>query len=101
MKSEILQNTIQKLFAKDKGILAADESVASIDKRFEALNIDQTVENRLAFRKTLIGTPDLHNYISGVIFHDETFRQEVESGKTFATPSARPSGPRRLDRCWG
>lgn len=84
MKSEILQNTIQKLFAKDKGILAADESVRSINKRFEALAIDQTVENRLAFRKTLITTPDLHNYISGVIFHDETFRQEIEAGKTFA-----------------
>ncbi|MBC7982003.1 fructose-bisphosphate aldolase class I [Candidatus Parcubacteria bacterium] len=84
MKSEILQNTIQKLFAKDRGILAADESVASINKRFEALNIDQTVENRLAFRKTLIATPELHNYISGVIFHDETFRQEIEAGKTFA-----------------
>ena len=84
MKSEILQNTIQKLFAKDKGILAADESIASIDKRFEALKIDQTVENRIAFRKTLIATPELHNYISGVIFHDETFRQEIEPGKTFA-----------------
>ncbi len=84
MKSEILQNTIQALFAKDKGILAADESVGSINKRFEVLNIDQTVENRLAFRKTLIATPELHNYISGVIFHDETFRQEIEAGKTFA-----------------
>ena len=84
MKSEILQKTIQALFAKDKGILAADESVGSINKRFEALNIDQTVENRLAFRTALIATPDLHNYISGVIFHDETFRQEIESGKTFA-----------------
>jgi fructose-bisphosphate aldolase class I len=84
MKSEILQNTIQKLFAKDKGILAADESVNSINKRFEALNIPQTVENRLAYRKTLIATPGLHDYISGVIFHDETFRQEIESGKTFA-----------------
>lgn len=84
MKSEILQNTIKKLFASDKGILAADESVASINKRFEALNIDQTVENRLAFRKTLIATPDLNKYISGVIFHDETLKQEIESGKTFA-----------------
>ncbi len=84
MKSEILQQTIEKLFAKDKGILAADESVMSINKRFEALNIDQTVENRLAFRKALIATPDLHTFISGVIFHDETFRQDMGDGKTFA-----------------
>ncbi len=84
MKSEILQNTIEKLFAKDKGILAADESVASIHKRFEALNIDQTVENRLGYRKLLVETPELSKYISGIIFHDETFKQEIESGKTFA-----------------
>ena len=84
MKSEILQDTIQKLFAHNKGILAADESVGSINKRFEALHIAQTVENRLAFRTLLMATPGLSNHISGVIFHDETFRQEVESGKTFA-----------------
>ena len=83
MKSEILQQTIQKLFTKDKGILAADESSISINKRFEALNIAQTIENHLAFRKILIETPDLSKYISGVIFHDETLRQEIE-GKTFA-----------------
>lgn len=83
MKSEILQDTIQKLFTKGKGILAADESGKSINKRFEALNIDQTVENHLAFRKILIETPNLNNYISGVIFHDETFKQDIEIGKTF------------------
>jgi fructose-bisphosphate aldolase class I len=84
MKSEILQNTIQKLFTKDKGILAADESVKSIDKRFELLNIPQTVENRLAWRRLLTETPNLSDFIRGVIFYDETFRQEIEPGKTFA-----------------
>lgn len=83
MKSEILQDTIQKLFTKGKGILAADESGKSINKRFEALNIEQTVENHLSFRKILIKTPNLNNYISGIIFHDETFKQEIEIGKTF------------------
>lgn len=84
MKSEILQNTIQKLFTKDKGILAADESINSIDKRFEILGIPQTVENRLAWRRLLIETLDVSSYISGVIFYDETFKQEIEPGKTFA-----------------
>ncbi len=83
MKSEILQETIQKIFTKDKGILAADESGKSINKRFEILNIDQTVENHLAFRKILIETTNLNKYISGVIFYDETFKQEIEIGKTF------------------
>jgi len=83
MKSEILQETIQKLFTDNKGILAADESINSINKRFEALGIPQTTENHLVFRRVLLETPDISSYISGVIFHDETFRQEIETGKTF------------------
>ncbi len=83
MKSDILQETIKKIFIKNKGILAADESVNSINKRFEALNIPQTIENRLVFRKILIGNQYITDYISGVIFHDETFRQDIEPGKTF------------------
>lgn len=78
-----LHDTIQKIFQPKKGVLAADESVSSIHKRFEALNIAETEENRLAYRTLLIGTPDLEKQISGVIFHDETFRQMID-GKTFA-----------------
>ncbi|MEN9604872.1 MAG: hypothetical protein RJB39_557 [Candidatus Parcubacteria bacterium] len=84
MNTETLHNTIKQIFAPGKGVLAADESVASIHKRFEALSIPQTEEKRLAYRRLLIGTPGLHESISGVIFHDETFRQEIEGEKTFA-----------------
>lgn len=80
---QTLHETIQKLFTEKKGILAADESVASIHKRFENLQIPQTESSRLAYRTLLIGTPNLSDKISGVIFHDETFRQKIE-GKTFA-----------------
>lgn len=83
MTQNTLHDTIQKLFAPKKGVLAADESVASIHKRFEALQIPQTESNRLAYRTLLIGTPNLSDKISGVIFHDETFRQKID-GKTFA-----------------
>ncbi len=81
--NETLSNTISTIFQPKKGVLAADESVASIHKRFEALNIPQTEENRLAYRTLLVGTPQLENQISGIIFHDETFRQMID-GKTFA-----------------
>lgn len=81
--TQTLHDTIAKLFASGKGILAADESVASIHKRFEALNIPLTEENRLAYRSLLVGTPELSNEISGIIYHDETFRQLID-GKTFA-----------------
>ncbi len=83
MTSTILHDTVQKIFQPKKGVLAADESVASIHKRFEALQIPQTEENRLAYRTLLIGTPHFEEQISGVIFHDETFRQTID-GKTFA-----------------
>ncbi len=82
--TETLHNTIRQIFAPGKGVLAADESVASIHKRFEALAIPQTEEKRLAYRTLLIATPNLNTEISGVIFHDETLRQVIESGKTFA-----------------
>ncbi len=84
MTTEKLHETIKQIFAEGKGLLAADESTNSIHKRFEALGIAQTEENRLAYRKLLIGTPDVSKYISGVIFYDETLRQEIEKGKTFA-----------------
>lgn len=84
MNTEKLHETIKQIFTEGKGLLAADESTTSIHKRFEALGIAQTEENRLAYRKLLIATPDVSKYISGVIFYDETLRQEIEPGKTFA-----------------
>lgn len=80
---DVLVETIAKLFQPKKGVLAADESVVSIHKRFAALGIPETEENRLGYRTLLVGAPDLSDSISGIIFHDETFRQMIE-GKTFA-----------------
>lgn len=82
--TETLHNTIGQIFAPGKGVLAADESVVSIHKRFAALSIPETDEKRLAYRRLLISTEGLNESISGVIFHDETFRQVIEDGKTFA-----------------
>jgi len=78
-----LENTIAKLAAKGKGILAADESVATITKRFEALNIPSTEDSRRAYRELLVTTPGLNEFIAGVILFEETLNQKTSNGQLF------------------
>lgn len=78
-----LHSTAQALVAPGKGILAADESFPTIEKRFEKLNISATEENRRAYRDMLFAAPSLSQYISGVILFDETIRQKNQAGKLF------------------
>lgn len=66
------------LLAPGKGLLAADESFPTIEKRFKALAIDSTEENRRHYRELLFTTPALGEYISGVILFDETLRQRTK-----------------------
>lgn len=73
-----LTTTVSALLASGKGILAADESLPTIDKRFRARAIPTTEENRLAYRQMLFTTPGLNQFISGVILFDETIRQKVD-----------------------
>ena len=68
------------LVAPGKGILAADESLPTIGKRFEALHILSTEENRRAYRELLFTTLGLGACISGVILFDETIRQRTKDG---------------------
>jgi fructose-bisphosphate aldolase class I len=78
-----LSSTIAKLSAKGKGILAADESIPTITKRFEALNIKSTEDNRLAYRELLVTTPGINEYIAGVILFEETLNQTTSTGTPF------------------
>ena len=78
-----LAATMQKLSQKGVGILAADESVATITKRFEALNIPSTPESRLAYRELLVTTPGISEYIAGVILFEETLNQTTSTGLPF------------------
>jgi len=78
-----LETTINKLAVKGKGILAADESVATITKRFEALNIKSTEETRREYRQLLITTPGLNEFIAGVILFEETLNQKTSDGVLF------------------
>jgi fructose-bisphosphate aldolase class I len=79
-----LAATAQALVAARKGILAADESLPTIGKRFAALTIPSTAENRRAYRELLFTSPGLSRSISGVILHDETLRQNTAAGASFA-----------------
>ena len=75
--SSAMQSTVAALLASGKGILAADESFPTIGKRFAALAIPSTEDNRRAYREMLFTTPGLSEYIGGVILFDETIRQKT------------------------
>ncbi len=79
-----LQTTAQALVAEGKGILAADESFPTIEKRFKSIEIESSEENRRAYRDMLFGTPELEQYISGVILFDETIHQSDSNGTSFS-----------------
>ena len=75
-----METTIAELLASGKGILAADESFSTIEKRFKALNIPSTEENRRDYRELLFTTFGLSEFISGGILFDETIRQRTQAG---------------------
>jgi fructose-bisphosphate aldolase class I len=73
----------QAMVSAGKGILAADESTGTIEKRFNSIKVDNVEENRRAYRDMLFTTKGLGQYISGVILYDETLRQSSADGTTF------------------
>ncbi|MGD0961297.1 MAG: class I fructose-bisphosphate aldolase [Methylomonas sp.] len=83
-----LQSTIADLVVKGKGILAADESHPTMLKRFKAINVESTEENRRVFRSLLLTTPGLGEFVSGVILFEETLGQKTDSGKPLPEVSA-------------
>ncbi len=78
-----LSAVAKAMVAPGKGILAADESTGTANKRFAPLNIPQTEELRREYRDLLFTSPDFGRYISGVILYDETIRQNGRGGKPF------------------
>ncbi len=75
-----LQTTIGDMVQKGKGILAADESIPTMTKRFEPIGVESTEEYRRAYRSLLFTTPDIGEFISGVILFEETLGQTTEDG---------------------
>ena len=83
MSIDQLAAIAQAMVAPGKGIIAIDESTATIKKRFDSVGIDCTEENRRAYREMLLTTPKLGQHISGAILYDETLRQKTKSGVPF------------------
>jgi len=72
-----MEESVKKLLTEGKGILAADESDHTIEKRFTALGIESTPETHKKYRQMLFETPGIENFLSGVILFDESVRQDL------------------------
>ncbi len=72
--------TLRDLVKPGTGILAADESLPTITKRFKAIGVESTEENRRAYRSLLFSTPGMEDYVAGVILFEETLSQQSDDG---------------------
>lgn len=75
-----LQQTIDDMVDGNRGILAADESTGTMSKRLQAVGVESTEENRRWYRSMLLSTPEVGNYVCGVIFYEETLAQKDDNG---------------------
>jgi fructose-bisphosphate aldolase class I len=85
MNTVELNATARAMVAKNRGLLAADESTSTIKKRFDVIKLESTEENRRTYREMLFTAPGAAEYISGVILYDETIRQKTKDGVPFPT----------------
>ena len=83
MAKQSLSDTARALVAPGKGVLAADESPPTIEKRFQKVSLESTEDNRRAYREMLFTTPGIGEHISGVILYDETIRQNSADATPF------------------
>jgi fructose-bisphosphate aldolase class I len=83
MSKQELETVAQAMVAKGKGILAADESMGTIKRRFDSIKIESNENNRRAYREMLFSTKGVEEAISGVILFDETIRTAASDGTPF------------------
>jgi fructose-bisphosphate aldolase class I len=79
-----LEDVARSIVAPGKGILAADESAPTIEKRFKSIDVESTEENRRDYRELMFRTEGAEEFISGVILFDETIRQDAADGTRLA-----------------
>ena len=79
--SELSKIALQ-ILSKGKGILAADESTATMTKRLDSVKVQSNENNRLLFRQTLFSSLSMKECIGGVILYDETIKQITSTGET-------------------
>lgn len=83
MNIEILKSVANAIVARQKGVLAADESNPTIKKRFESIQTESTEESRRRYREILFTTEGIERYVGGIILFDETLRQSTRDGIPF------------------
>ena len=83
MDTRLMTETARAMVAPGKGLLAADESAGTCKKRFDAVKVESTEENRRAYRELLFTAPGIEQHVSGVILFDETLRQSTKDGTNF------------------
>ena len=83
MDINTLTATAKAMVAPGKGILAADESAGTSEKRFASVNVPCTEENRRQYRDLFLAAPGVEQFISGVILHEETILQKANDGNLF------------------
>jgi fructose-bisphosphate aldolase class I len=83
MNEKTLHDTAVGMVAPGKGLLAADESTGTIEKRFKSVNVENTEPNRRAYRDMLFTTPGFEAHTSGIILYEETLFQSALDGTPF------------------
>ena len=83
MSNQALESVAQAMVARGKGLLAADESMGTIKRRFDSIKIESNDNNRRAYREMLFATKGVEEAISGVILFDETIRTTASDGTPF------------------
>ena len=78
-----LEQTCALISSRGKGILAADESLTNIGKRFASINVENNENNRQRYRELLFSTPGISEYISGAIMNSETIKHKSDDGVPF------------------
>src|SRR6516164_10884949 len=80
MTSHDLESVALTLVPEGKGILAADETIPTLTRRFDTLGIKSTEQSRRTYREMLFTSSGAAEFISGVIMYDETIRQKSSRG---------------------
>ena len=83
MNEQVLNATAKAMVADGRGLLAADESTGTIEKRFKSISVENTEPNRRAYRDMLFTTPGFEQHTSGVILFEETLFQAGLDGTPF------------------
>lgn len=83
MDTNLLEETARSMVVAGKGLLAADESAGTCQKRFDAVGVPCTEETRREYRELLLTAPGAEEFLSGVILYEETFWQSTGAGTVF------------------